>query len=547
MRTHLPALRSCDVAVLAALAFGTFASVAGASLTPSWITEGNRAAALYGRSVASAGDVNGDGYADVIVGAPFYQNPVGQGRVFVYHGSASGLSSTPAWTASGTTTIPQGFGHSVAGAGDVNGDGYADVIIGRAYGEENGQVWVYHGSAAGLGAAAAWTAVGPKGFGAIVSGAGDVNGDGYADVVVGKDGATIGVVHGASVYHGSAGGLPPAPNQELTDGFIRRVAGAGDVNGDGFDDLVVGLSNPSTFYGAGIHLGSASGLSPTRNWYFAGGTANTDYGTTVAGVGDVNLDGFDDVLVGAPLAANGQPTEGRAYLYYGSGGAPDINPDWIAESNQAGARFGTVVAGAGDVNGDGYADLLIGSPGHDNGQFDEGGVSVYLGSALGPSLTPEWSAESDQADSKFGTSAAGAGDVDLDGRADIIVGAFQFHNPEDFEGRAYVYQDPTALVDVPRPGPEAMTPLAFAPPTPNPSPRGFELRFVLPAEGHVRLTVHDIAGRTVAVLCDGVESAGPHVVLWDGGGRVEQMPSGVYVARLEFAGRVEQRKMVRAR
>jgi len=536
MCPHPPALRPPGVAVLAALAAGSFAAVASASLTPSWITEGNRVLALYGRSVASAGDVNGDGYADVIVGAPLYQNPGGQGRVFVIHGSPSGLLSAPAWTAEGTTAS-QGFGHCVAGAGDVNGDGYADVVVGRAYGDAGGQAWVYHGSSAGLGTSANRSAVGPPGFGIIVAGAGDVNGGGFSDMVVGRDGAWI--------YHGSASGLSLTPDLELTATFVRRVAAAGDVNGDGFDDVLVGLANPTTFYGASLHLGSASGLSPTSSWTGYGDQVGAEYGSSVAGAGDVNLDGFDDILVGEPLFANGQPTEGRVYLYYGSAGAPDTSPDWTAEGNQAGALFGSVVAGAGDIDGDGHADLLIGSPAYDNGQLDEGRVFVYFGSALGPSLTPDWTAESDQADSKFASSAAGAGDVDNDGGAGIIVGAYQFQNPEDFEGRSYVYQ--TALVGVP-PRPEATIPsLSLAPPTANPSPGGFELRFVLPAAGRARLTVQDVAGRTVAVLCDGVESAGPHVVLWDGGGRAEHMPSGVYVARLEFAGRVEQRKLVLAR
>ena len=130
--------------------------------SPAWTAEPDQIGALFGFSVATAGDVNGDGFSDVIVGALAYDNGQNEeGRAFVYLGSAAGLSTTAAWTAEGDQASAQ-FGHSVATAGDVNGDGFSDVIVG-AYVYDNGRAnegraFVYHGSAAGLSTTAAWTA-----------------------------------------------------------------------------------------------------------------------------------------------------------------------------------------------------------------------------------------------------------------------------------------------------------------------------------------------------------------------------------------------------
>ena len=504
-------------------------------LTPTWITEGDQPFVFYGRSVASAGDVNGDGFGDVIVGAYAYYNPSGnQGRVFVYHGSAGGLSATPAWVALGTSPS-QTFGYSVAGAGDVNGDGYSDVIIGTNSGVANGQAWVYEGSAGGLGAGPAWSVPGVPGFGTIVAGAGDVNGDGYSDVVVARASGPNDNSASVWVFLGSASGLSLTPVQTLS-GLVSSVASAGDVNGDGYDDLIVGHVDSQNFGAAEIHLGSASGPAATAAW-FAKDVQPTQYGFSVAGAGDVNGDGFDDFLVSEPLYdshSSNLTNVGRAYLYFGSAGVPDVFPDWTFETNQTNGQGGNVVAGAGDVNGDGYDDVLVASVMVDYGQATQGRAYLFFGTAGAPSQTPDFVAVGDQPYVDFAVSMAGAGDVNGDGGADLILGADWYHHPDQYEGRAYVYT--TSLVGVPHPLPANR--LALAPPFPNPSRGRAEFAFSLPSGGRARLTVHDVMGRTVATLVDGIEEAGPHRARWDAGA-----PSGVYVARLEFAGRVETRRI----
>jgi hypothetical protein len=164
-----------------------FGSATGLSRTPNWTAESDQDVAQFGYAVATAGDVNGDGYDDVIVGAFYYVDGEDrEGAAFVYYGSATGLSTSPNWTAEGNQAVAL-FGHSVGTAGDVNGDGYDDVIVGAWGFAPGGQAYAFYGSATGL-SAPNWTGDGEQGgaeFGWSVGTAGDVNGDGYDDVIVG--------------------------------------------------------------------------------------------------------------------------------------------------------------------------------------------------------------------------------------------------------------------------------------------------------------------------------------------------------------------------
>jgi concanavalin A-like lectin/glucanase superfamily protein/FG-GAP repeat protein/Big-like domain-containing protein len=427
-------------------------------LFPAWTVEGNQAGAQFGISVATAGDVNGDGYSDVIVGANFYENgQATEGRAFVYLGSFSGLPSSPAWTAE-SDHVSAFFGVSVATAGDVNGDGYSDVIVG-ANGYDNGQTdegraFVYVGLASGLASSFAWTAESDQAsavFGFSVATAGDVNGDGYSDVIVGARFYDNGQAEEgrAFVYLGSASGLASSPawtaeSDQALALFGHSVATAGDVNGDGYGDVIIGADgydNGQTNEGrAFVYLGSASGLATSAAWTAESNQASAGFGASVATAGDVNGDGYSEVIIGAYLYSNpGQPEEGRAFAYMGSASGLASSYAWTAESDQAGAYFGYSVATAGDVNRDGYSDVIVGAPQYDGGQTDEGVAFVYHGSASGLDTDPVWSAERDQAFANFGYSVAPAGDVNGDGYGDVIVGAYQYDGGQTDEGGAFVY------------------------------------------------------------------------------------------------------------
>src|SRR5439155_20744300 len=150
--------------------------------------------------------------------------------------------------------------------------------------------------------------------------------------------------------------------------------------------------------------------------------ANAHFGAAVGTAGDTNGDGYADVVVGAPLYDNGQTDEGRAFVYLGSASGPASTAAWTAESDQASAAFGSSLAAAGDVNGDGYADVIVGAYNFNNGDRGEGQAYLYLGSATGPSLAPDWTVDSNQRDAALGFSVAAAGDVNGDGFGDVIVG-----------------------------------------------------------------------------------------------------------------------------
>lgn len=412
--------------------------------------------ARFGYSVSTAGDVNGDGYADVIVGAPFYTNGQGsEGGAWLYLGSGSGLEEDPDNKDEGNQTNAN-LGRSVATAGDVNGDGYADVIVGApgySGGQNNeGRVWVWHGSPDGISTTYDWDAEGnleDAQFGWSVATAGDVDGDGYSDVIIGSpmevDPEGVGMAY---VYHGSADSLEDVASWTKTSNledalYGFSVASAGDVNGDGYADVIVGApqwDGGKVGEGAAwVYLGQANGLSSAPDWYKRSNKEDAWFGHSVGSAGDVNGDGYDDVIVGAPYWYSSKTNEGAAFVYHGSSSGVNDAPGWSKVSNQEGALYGYSVGTAGDINGDGYGDIVVGAPLWDGGDEDEGAVWIYQGSASGLSSAPDWYKQVDHAGAQFGFSVSTAGDVNRDGFSDVIIGSPYWEDNYNNEGRAWVY------------------------------------------------------------------------------------------------------------
>jgi hypothetical protein len=419
------------------LLIGVFSTASHAQCPPVYIFTGETAGDQFGRPVSGAGDVNCDGYADVIVGA--YYNAAGgtdAGRAYVYSGQTGALLHTFTGEAAGDF-----FGVSVSGAGDVDDDGYADLIVGAhcndAGGTDAGRAYVYSGQTGGLlhiftGEAA------DNYFGISVSGAGDVNNDGHADLIVGAHayGAAVNSAGRAYVYSGQTGALLHIFTGEAAgDSFGGFVSGAGDVDNDGHDDLIIGA-----------HQNSAGGFVAGRAYVYSGQTGMLlhtftgedifdQLGLSVCGAGDIDQDGYADLMVGSYEGGNGI---GHAYVFSGQTGTPLH----IFTGELAGDEFGWSVSGTGDVDGDGFGDLIVGAPRNSEGWLDTGRAYVYSGQTGEVLYTFVGAAAYDY----FGKSVSGAGDVDNDGYADLIVGAYRNDAGGYNAGRAYVFSCPPPCI-----------------------------------------------------------------------------------------------------
>lgn len=441
------------------------------------LTFGTGTNANFGYSVNSSGDVNGDGYSEIVIGCPNYINPFtldNTGTAFVFYGS-NNLSIPPLFDQlqfTVSTAVVSRFGSSVSHAGDVNGDGFSDIVIGAPNSFfSRGAFFIYHGSSTGINTVQnSWLAgsqyTHPTDFqtatdgslGSSVSTAGDVNDDGYSDVIIGCDsyshneigegciylfmGGSAGINLGAgSFYQDESNNTNPSSSIIAKMGY--SVGNAGDLNGDGYSDFYAGVRN---FYSSSngligqvrIYYGNNNAGTPNfTSTIISGSSSRKTIGQAVTTGGDINGDGFSDLVVSA-FRPSGAFLTADLEVYMGSSGGINVStPTQIITARRLNplvpgspevAYFGSCIAYAGDLNNDSYSDLIVGTARQTSSANppNDGGIFLYLGSELGYNTNNVMTISSRQSgsvnSSELNSWARSAGDMNGDGHSDIILG-----------------------------------------------------------------------------------------------------------------------------
>lgn len=388
-----------------------------------------------GAAVASAGDVDGDGYADVVVGSPLFDAPSifgtpldDAGRVVVYSGRTGAVLLQ--YQGSG---FNEQLGYSVAGVGDANADGVVDVAFGRPGLILTNPFGTFLGGALVVSGSSGATIVLASGFshgftytarmGHALAALGDVNGDGKADVAVSAPLATqSGMLEagGAYLYSGANLFLVSYNGTQAGEHYGWSIGNAGDTNNDGNVDIIGGAPERDVFFisnfvDAGRFDVRTASTGAVLFGLTGGFAAGLRLGASVAGLGDIDGDGRGDLAVGVPGSDVAALTDaGRVTLYSGTGTAL-ANLNGLASGDQ----LGRAVAGPGDVTGDGTPDILGGASLSDVGSMNAGRAFLYSGASLAQVIQIGGSTSNQL----VGAALAGAGDVDGDGRADFLVGA----------------------------------------------------------------------------------------------------------------------------
>ncbi|MCI0364625.1 MAG: FG-GAP-like repeat-containing protein [Phycisphaerales bacterium] len=370
-----------------------------------------------GAAVAPAGDINQDGVVDYLVGSPGTSENTTKGVAV-----RSGADGTLLFNFPGEQG-KSAFGYSTASAGDVNNDGVPDIIVGDpdmlvGCMDQGGAV-VYSGADGSMLFFPAGT-TGFEKFGQSVAAAGDVDGDGHDDFIVGAP-HRISEPHNyigyVAVFSGYHGGTLFETTGSSHSKLGWSVAGVGDVNGDGFPDVAAGAPLQGKVYIYDAHNGQTIRI--------LSGYAFAQFGWSIANIGDTTGDGVSELAVGSP----GQGMEwwrGRASMFDGATGQLLRT----VHGDSAGSRAGFSVAAAGDVNGDGTPDFVVGSPWSEPDGTTTGRVTVHSGVTgqairlfnAGPAYTG------------YASAAAGIGDLNGDGLSDLLVGA-----PQDGTGKVFIY------------------------------------------------------------------------------------------------------------
>jgi hypothetical protein len=416
-----------------------------------------------------AGDVNGDGFSDIIVGAlRNSDNATYSGAAYVVFGPLTGQINAGAADLKVTGLADTDYvGRGVTGAGDTNNDGYDDIIIG-AIGDDSGgtnagAAFLVLGPASGSfnvnSADAEFTGSAAGDIAGELAYAGDVNNDGYDDIFVGaqfngdggtKSGAAY-LIFGPSSADASLDDADVVfTGEEANDEAASSIGGGGDIDGDGYADLLIAARGEDTggdsagavyvIYGDGSMSDTDLSAADAKLTGEAD-NAQIGWGVSLASAGDTNNDGYDDIVIGARYDSDSATNAGAAYIIEGpvAGTSSLSTADAKVLGEAAGDYTGDSVHGPGDIDNDGYDDLIIGSGYSDAGNTNGGAVYLVRGPLSGTSNLSAATGRITATGKEDRARGRGVGDIDNDGIPDIMVGAQLNDDAGTDAGSAYLF------------------------------------------------------------------------------------------------------------
>ncbi len=523
-----------------------FFAATGAEGVETLITfEGENSNDQFGISLCNAGDVNGDGYQDLLVGANLEDSGGdAAGKCYLYFGGMT-PDSIPDLTFTGVEG--EQFGLTVSGGGDINGDGFSDIAI-HAPGppDSSGKIYIFFGSYSmdSLPDLVLSGAPSEHHFGRAIALDGDLNNDNYDDLVAGAPESA----DSAGAVYLYLGGNSPDCSADLTihgeqsgDFFGDMISTGGDVNGDGIDDMIVGAPrNDDAAILAGkayLYLGGTP-MDSLPDMQITGSSIGDAFGSAGDILSDINGDSIDEILISSPYFNNiNGPDVGKIDLFLGDE-MPDSIPDGTMVGELAGELFGYSVSSA-DIDGDGKNDIISGAPEYGDTVSQKGRVYLYRG-IYPVASTPMFTDVSDDAYDGLGISVAG---LEIFTRHEGDGGSFAAGGWNiDNRGAAILYGEPVSVTGS---SPAEKISGHKVNIFPNPTQSELEIRCLLNSRAKISIAIYDVNGRRVASIPAGIHPEGLTTKKWNLlRGKQTKLSTGIYFVKVNIGRCYYTRKVL---